>query len=95
MIAWFRAKAVEFNRIATVLETTFSQSGQPLVQPLQATPAEVDIDAVKNAISELGKPSRYSKIAKYLNADSGQVWNVLKNSPTVFDQAGRGWWKLK
>lgn len=92
MIKWFKDKSSEFAGIAAILESTFNDEGKPIVA---VSSKSVDVDAVKNALNELGKATRYSKLADYLKADKDSVWDVLSSNPTVFEQVGRGWWKLK
>ena len=96
VIQWFKDKAAEFTRIAETLEATFPSGGQlKAVSEVVGRGNNVPVVAVENALMELGKPARYSTIAKHMGADPSAVWGVLKGNPTLFDQVGRGWWKRK
>ena len=96
MVEWFKTKAEEFNRIAKDLETTFSTSGQPLVQIIRTTViTPTTVDMVRESLVKIGKPARHSMIADALKASGVTVKNILKNNPDKFEQVGRGWWKVK
>jgi hypothetical protein len=94
MIEWFKTKANEFNRIAKVLESTFSATGQPLIQS-QPISKIVNADEVKTALATFNKTTRSSAIAEYLKTDQSAVLTILSGNPNLFEQVGRGWWKNK
>jgi len=93
MIAWFRAKAAEFNQIADNLESTFSGdrdglSLQPVVQP-----AEVTLDQVKGLMGS--NNVRPADLAKMLRTSKARVEEIIAAHPETFEKYGKGWLRLK
>jgi hypothetical protein len=100
MIQWFKSKAIEFNRIANVLESTFSPSGLPIIQssiapPVKSSSDEVSAEDIKTALETFGRTARSSKIAEHLKVEQAAILPVLSSNPEMFEQVGRGWWKNK
>ncbi len=100
IISWFRAKAYEFERIATALETTFDAQGQPSLKGQQSEAAKnggvkATLENVKDAISMFAKGARVSTIAKSLGSEVEDVSEIISKHPTAFEMRGRGWWTVK
>ena len=98
IIAWFRDKATEFNRIADTLEITFET--QPHLGNGKRDPSQtqlkkaISVDDIKKIVLDKNS-ARPASIADELDVDKDDVNEIIDQHPSVFERIGKGWIKIK
>lgn len=99
MIAYYRAKARECDRIADEMQKEFNIANPIAPASIAHVPAKHSTEAVDpESIAKILARKPYARpveIAKSIGADKEAVMNALQANPERFIHTGRGWYQLK